>query len=254
MSAVRSDAEIEELLGAYALDAVDADERVAVEEHLRTCPKCRAEVESHREVIALLANEGAPAPEGLWTRIESSLEAPAPELRLVPAGSPSRHDVGVPRSGWMARAAAGALAAAMAVIAVLGVQLTRQNDKIGTIEAALAGDEREAGLREAVLDPGSTVINLTPTEGEVPVRMIMLPDGRGYLQARPLDGLSGGSVYQLWGDLGDHHVSLKVLGSNPDVVSFESSDRLVGLVITREREPGVTQPTGPIVATAAIPA
>ena len=36
--------EAAELLGAYALDAVEADERDAIEHHLNECPRCRAEV------------------------------------------------------------------------------------------------------------------------------------------------------------------------------------------------------------------
>ncbi|MER3453386.1 MAG: anti-sigma factor, partial [Acidimicrobiia bacterium] len=58
--------EIDELLGAYALDAVEPDERAAVEAHLRTCSRCWAEVADHREVAAYLAHSGGPAPEGVW--------------------------------------------------------------------------------------------------------------------------------------------------------------------------------------------
>ena len=38
--------EASDLLGAYALDAVDGDEFVELEEHLGTCPRCRAELDS----------------------------------------------------------------------------------------------------------------------------------------------------------------------------------------------------------------
>lgn len=47
--------EVTELLGAYALDAVDEDERALVEEHLGLCARCRAEVQAHRETATLLA-------------------------------------------------------------------------------------------------------------------------------------------------------------------------------------------------------
>ena len=66
MSRGLSHSELEELLGAYALDAVDGDERDAVELHLRECPRCRAEVADHREVAAALAQTGGPAPDGVW--------------------------------------------------------------------------------------------------------------------------------------------------------------------------------------------
>ena len=66
--------EIQELLGAFALDAVDGDEAEAIELHLRECPRCRAEVTEQREVAALLAHTGATAPEGVWVRILEELE------------------------------------------------------------------------------------------------------------------------------------------------------------------------------------
>ena len=57
--------EYSELLGAYALDAVDPDERDRIELHLTECPRCRAEVADHREVAAFLAQPGGSAPDGV---------------------------------------------------------------------------------------------------------------------------------------------------------------------------------------------
>src|SRR3954468_13451869 len=74
--------EFTELLGAYALDAIDDDEREAIEAHLLTCPRCRAEVAEHREVAAFLS-KGAPAPDGVWDRIAAELSPPAPPLRMT---------------------------------------------------------------------------------------------------------------------------------------------------------------------------
>jgi hypothetical protein len=66
-------AEIAELLGAYALDAVSAEEAVEIEEHLAECPRCRAEVSAHREVAGVLGNLSGTAPAGLWSRIADEL-------------------------------------------------------------------------------------------------------------------------------------------------------------------------------------
>jgi anti-sigma factor RsiW len=68
--------EAAELLGAYALDALDPDEAALVEEHLDQCPRCRAEVARHHEVAGLLANSGAEAPAEVWDRIAGRLETP----------------------------------------------------------------------------------------------------------------------------------------------------------------------------------
>jgi hypothetical protein len=57
--------EVQELLGAYALDALDPGEADAVDLHLRECPRCRAEVEEYRETAAMLAFGGVAAPPGV---------------------------------------------------------------------------------------------------------------------------------------------------------------------------------------------
>ena len=79
--------EIEELLGVYALDALDDDERQEVDDHLLTCPRCRAELAAHREVAALLGNRvgdaPAVAPDELWDRISASLQDEPPALSPV---------------------------------------------------------------------------------------------------------------------------------------------------------------------------
>lgn len=50
------------LVGAYALDAVEAAERAEFERHLAGCPLCTADVPAFREVIAVLARSSATAP------------------------------------------------------------------------------------------------------------------------------------------------------------------------------------------------
>lgn len=77
----RAGAGIDELLGAYALDAVDADERLLVERYLIDHPEARAEVGRFQEVAAALAGgEAAEIPDQLWERVRTGLR-PAAELR-----------------------------------------------------------------------------------------------------------------------------------------------------------------------------
>src|ERR1700737_5388485 len=57
--------ELEELLGAYALDAVDDDEREQVEAYLARTPEARSLAAEYRETAALLAHGGTEAPAGL---------------------------------------------------------------------------------------------------------------------------------------------------------------------------------------------
>ena len=55
----RSHEEIQELLGAYALDAVDDRERAIIETHLETCESCRVELEDHRRLAETMRRHAA---------------------------------------------------------------------------------------------------------------------------------------------------------------------------------------------------
>ncbi len=83
MERLTGHAELQALLGAYALDAVEAEEAAVLELHLATCPRCRNELADHREVAALLGYAGGSAPGGVWDRIIASLEEPPPALKLT---------------------------------------------------------------------------------------------------------------------------------------------------------------------------
>jgi anti-sigma factor RsiW len=137
--------EIEEMLGVYALDAVDQDEAEQIELHLRDCPRCADEVASHREVAASMAHEGAHAPEGVWDRIAGSLEEPPPQLDMarVTALGPRR------RSLPLGPVAAFAASAAV-LIAALGVQVVRQEQRIDRLPDIV----EKRGLDEAVAEIG----------------------------------------------------------------------------------------------------
>lgn len=74
--------ELEELLGAYALDAVDGDERDQIEAWLARSPEARQELTGLRETAALLTHPASEAPPEVWARIEEALIEPPPPLAL----------------------------------------------------------------------------------------------------------------------------------------------------------------------------
>jgi anti-sigma factor RsiW len=236
----RSHEELADLLGAYALDALDDTdgEHEAVRLHLLECARCRAEVAEHREVAALLAHAGEPAPAAVWDRIAASIEgeappAPRPPLQAVPARTPAA-------SRWWARPLTGLAAAAVVVIAALGWLALDANRRLDDLE----GDRGvAAAMADALADPASTVVDL---EGEVRVRAV-LDDGHGYLAAADLPPAPAGRTYQLWGGADGTMVSLGVLGSDPaGPVAFEAGD-VQALALTVEDGPQPS-PTGPQVA------
>ena len=142
--------EIEELIGAYALDAVDDDERAVVEQHLAVCARCRAELIEHREVAALLAYDGNPAPADLWDRIAESLDEPPPALRLEVARQPEVASLDERRRSKFQRGMYIALAGVAAALAlVLGVVIARDDSSTApSTELAQVAEEanRATGL------------------------------------------------------------------------------------------------------------
>ena len=232
--------EIIELLGAYALDAVDPDEAAAVDDHLRECPRCRAEVAEHRETAAFLAHAGADAPADLWDRISGTIDVPAPVVPIAPRlGFGARQQ----RSSRWPQAVALVSAAAAIVIGVLVVQVRDQDQRIDELAAELAASD--GGFAAAMADPDATMVSLGGEESKLP--MVVTHDGVAWLQASALPELDEGRTYQLWGAAGDELVSIAVLGRDPHVMSFDVEGYSL-LAITEEVAPGVvTSANDPIV-------
>lgn len=236
--------QIEELLGAYALDAVDGDEREAVELHLRECPRCRAEVAEHREVAALIAHGGAPAPAGVWDKILTSLEEPPPQMRIEvePEGRAvvaleSRPPTS--RAPRMSRAQIALLGAAAAIIVVLGIAVVRLDQRLGNMDDQASARQVASA---AIIDPSSRRGTLELHDGAVAVPTAITRDGSGYLLAGSTPELGKGLVYQLWGMHGTQPISLGTFDGRSEVVPFHVGPGITGLAVTEENSPGVPQP------------
>lgn len=240
--------EVEALLGAYALHAVDPDEAALVESHLQECPKCRAEVAGHREVAALLGNSGGDAPEGLWDRIASTLEESPPPLRLALSNPQADAISLLPRRRRVGNhvVVAAMSAAAALLIGALGVKVVRQEDQIARVQEALSDDAVLEAANVALLHPEAARTTLASPDGTFHVEAVLLPDGNGYLMAEDLPSLDPGRAYQLWGQTGGGMISLGLLGADPDgVVPFRVTGDVAALAISDEVATGVNEPSSP---------
>lgn len=256
--------ELIDLLGAYALDAVDEDERRAVEDHLDVCAECRAEVARHLEVAAALGTTAAAAaPDELWASIalhigDGPVEVPAspllprltaPTVEPAGPGSPSASGDTVVSLDARRRRSAGFIAglvAAAAVIAFLAVGLVQANDQnrelteqLAQIPATPSIDQLAAAALEA---PSNRVLELTSEDGGELATAVVTPGGEGYLVSSGLEPLPADRTYQLWniGDAGA--VSLGVLGNDPGASAFHVQGPISTLAITAERAGGVPSP------------
>ena len=237
--------ELDALLGAFALDAVDGDERSRVEDYLRSSPRAALEVEQHREVAAMLAFTGADAPDGVWSRIAGAIEpsapTPGPELARVlgidrvgaSVASASTHRRRV--VGWWL----GAAAAVILVVAGFVVAASLRTDRMG--------DPIAEAYRAAAHDRDSIRTELVAEGSSAAARGLIDQDGHGYLDATGLPTLDPALTYQLWGVITQDGavVSLGILGPNPELETFTTESAVDALAVTIESAPGVVSDGNP---------
>jgi hypothetical protein len=237
--------EIQDLLGAFALDAVDDDERDLIEAHLAGCPRCRAEVATHRETAALLAHGGDRAPEGVWARITANLEEAPPDLAPMASLDDARERRSRRSISMRAAAAMGAVAAALT--AFFGWRIGVQDERLDRVRAELEEIAVQDGLRRAataaLADTGAEQVRLASFDGRTGVHVVRLPDGTGFAVADGLPPLPADRTYQLWALRQDAKISLGLLGQDPDVAPFQMVGPVLGYAITDEAAGGVKEST-----------
>ena len=279
--------EVSELLGAFALDAVEVDDDVAIREHLASCVRCESEVAQFHEVAGLLANTGGDAPQHLWDRIALEVGdgaaaaaaaasaraptlSPTPVVELFSAPSSARTlPICALRPGLPAPPAPCrtrrwgqtglrfvvpfATAAALIVIAVLGLQIERMNHRIGQLDAASANQGLAQALQAALLNPQAKQIELGGSRSTDLAELVVLPSGTGFLINHELPVLASSETYQLWGLAGGRLISVGLLGNRPTDVAMTIGQpaSFASYAVTVENAGGSVSPTLPPVATSA---
>lgn len=220
--------ELQELLPAYALDAVAPEEARQVEAHLATCDECQRELARLSEIVGDLAEgvaEVAPPP-ALRTKILDAAQA-RPRLIVLPRWT-----------GAVAVAAAGLLL----VLAGIGVSL---NQRLAALQQRLAAQDHVLALLA-----GSTAKTATlkgPVEANV--RLVYDPARKeGALVVTDLRDPGVQFVYQLWLIAGTEPQSAGVFRPLPGqtVIVPVTADfsKYQAVAISVERGPGgVARPT-----------
>ncbi len=229
--------ELDELLGAYALDAVDAEERRRVEDYLEVNPRAAAEVQSHREVATMLAFTGMEAPDDLWNRIAGEIggEAPPPGPELAKVMSIDDH----PKRRTISRIAPWVVSvAAAAVVAFVAIGLADRADA--------PNQPITSALEAARADRDSITTTLVADGSTASAEAIIDQDGHGFVVAQDLPTLPEDQTYQLWGVVENGDViSLGIFGPNPEIETFTIESTVSALAITIEQAPGVVSDGNP---------
>ncbi len=214
--------EIEELLGAYALHATEPEEDREIEAHLAGCPRCRAEVQAHLEVAAMLGSSTSEVPAGLWEKIAASvgeIQTPgtAGKLSVVPPMGTAPFSAARASRRWQAAVWGTVVAVAAAVIAVLGVEVSHLDQQVRSLRTAVGQYGLTGAAAQVALGPHRTIV-LTADKAEV-AKVVVAPSGTAFWVSSSLRELPSSETYQLWGLARGNIVSLGLVGPDPHSVA-----------------------------------
>jgi len=235
--------ELDSLLGAYALDALDPADRARVDAYLGRNAAARGEVDEMRETaaaLALLPDTPMEAPPELWARISETIASDRAQAGTA-APDDGPHDELAARRAKRARWIAPVAAAAAIVVVVLAVQIVALRDRN---DAPGSGPKAMAAAYDRARDvDGAREVGLQSSDGATLARVVLLPDGTGYLRGDDLQPLSSDETYQLWALTGPKDdpvaISAGVLGPDPRAVAFRASGPVNGFAVTVEDAGGV---------------
>jgi predicted anti-sigma-YlaC factor YlaD len=252
--------DIHALVGAYAVDAVDDDERARFEAHLSTCGQCRAEVDSLRGTAAhVAALADTPPPASLKAALMRDIGSVRPlppvvaEQQQEPSGPPAAAQTAQPAAGPdelrarresraharnpVVRWVAGAAAAAAIVV---GGAVWHPWDS-GAPRTTVSASQQVMQARDArtYTDRSTTVVR-SASLGKAVVKATLPPPPAGH-------------VYELWlqrpdGKMARAGVVSDVAGVRNGVVLDGDAATATGVGITVEPEGGSDAPTTPPVA------
>lgn len=260
--------ETETLLGAYALDATTEDEREEVEAHLASCPRCLAELASHREMAAMMAaGFSGEVPARLWGQVAAStfsaasppeFTVPAPQLAPVRARPTRTGALSLVTLARRLRALAltlgtAAAAAAIALASVFAVEVSQLHSQVHRLEQQVGAASLAEAAAEAAAGP-HVIVALAASDGTRAATVVVAPRGLAYWVSSSLANLPSSETYQLWGLVRGKPVSLGLIGPQPRQPSaFRIEAGTAKLMVTAEPAGGVPLPTTAVLAVGSVP-
>ncbi|KQT93798.1 hypothetical protein ASG49_02140 [Marmoricola sp. Leaf446] len=197
---------IHALSGAYAVDALDDDERAGFEAHLPGCRDCQVEVAELRRAAAELAHDVAEEPPAaLRASVLGAIAtvrplppeaAPEPALEPTAATTPASNVVPIGRSR---RRRLANLAVAAAILGVVGVGAVTQpwnpdptspSRNLSAADRVLSAPDAEA-VTQRFPDGSSATVTRSVSEGRAVLstkRMAAPPEGKAFEMWLRIDG------------------------------------------------------------------
>jgi anti-sigma-K factor RskA len=215
------------LSGAYVVDALSADEARQFATHLEQCEACRQEVRELQEAAARMgAAEATAPPASLKARVLAAADQ-QPQLPPKVTSLETRR-----RRPWLPRIAAAAAAVVVVAGGAFGVSQLGGDDQSplasGVSQVFSADDHHETKVSTKY---GEVRVATSPSRNEMAV------------DARGLEPLDAGRVYQVWSIQGTRHDPVVVLGGDVRGASMAMPTKGTTVAITVEPAGGSKQPT-----------
>ena len=234
--------ELEELLGAYALEALSPEERQAADAHLATCPKCARTVHQLQAIVDLfpLSVPAIDPPPRVKAQILARIQASkaAPESSFQPGETLIRQRT--PRRRW----SASLLAASILLLLLCG----------GMFAWNLTLRQQVNQLSTHVPPPVTYTIQGSGDTAAATGQVIYYPAQQiTVLVLHGLPQLTGNQVYQGWLLQGKQPRSLGLFNVQDGVATLDFQGNLTGYdaaAVSLEHGPVATSnaPKGPVVA------
>ncbi|HEX4225860.1 MAG TPA: anti-sigma factor [Pseudonocardiaceae bacterium] len=234
--------DVHTLTGAYALDALDADERAAFELHLAECPDCAHEVAELRATAARLGAAAAlTPPENLKQRVLLEVgrtrQDPPSGPRLVGA-DPDR------RRKWTVRISLAAAAVAVLAAGTFGGIAISTNSELHSAQSQLnQAQQQYAPVASLLAAPDVRIAQGTAAGGSATL-LTSHSLGRSVLVTAHMPVQPSDKTYQVWGIGPGGFASLAVLGNGSGgTFSLAGLGSAILIGITIEPAGGSHQPT-----------
>jgi anti-sigma-K factor RskA len=261
----------QEMLAIHALSALDDVDERALDEHLRTCPECRAELDQWRttaSTFAFMSTPSEPSPkvrERILAQVRAELESDSKSTESAATAETGKVIHFVDRRSQMRRSfgALDAIAATVVIALLIGLfVLWRQNQTTQSQLATLAEQNRalleqlqhEQEIVSFMSKPGARLADLggTPLAPSAQAKIVYDRNGSAMLLAKGLPAPPAGKEYQLWFIVGNNKMPGKTFGTDSSG-SGNMNDQIPAVAmqgavfaVTQEPMGGGQVPTGGI--------
>ena len=243
--------DIHALSGAYAVDALDDDERELFEQHLAVCPECRAEVRSFSETAALIAETEAETPppslrDSVLSGIASTRPLPPETPEASPGSTPGATSEATPAPVMpLRRRTFPLLVAASVALILVGLGI------VGGVRLLQSDGSSRADLADQILNAPDAVSTTQTLAGGGELTLVMSPSlERAVMIGHDVPPSEAGTTYQLW--LQQPGKGLVTAGLMPDAteptVLAGNAATAKAAAVSVEPEGGSEQPTSDPIA------